>query len=178
MGTNKLLLPFGETTVIEHVISALASGGIDDVVIVTGHERERVEAALDRYNVRFAHNANYARGEMFSSIQTGLRVMRPDCAAALISPGDQPLIKARIVAQVIGAYAPGQIVIPSYCRRGGHPILVDRLHWQDILDAPAGTTLRDVMRARSSLVRYIDVDTDSIIQDMDTPEQYQEMLKH
>ncbi len=177
MGTNKLLLPFGGTTVVEHVVNVLVSCEVDEVVVVTGYEHDKIQATLSVAPVRFAHNADYAQGEMFSSIQTGLRALGPACIAALITPGDQPLLEARLIAQVIAAYAPGSILIPSYRRRGGHPILIDRQHWPAILNAPPGATLRDITRTRASSVQYVEVDTASVLYDMDTPEQYQAILK-
>jgi molybdenum cofactor cytidylyltransferase len=178
MGVNKLALPFGDTTVIEQVVKTFIACDVKDIVVVTGHEREKIETLLNRYQARCVHNAGYAHGEMFSSIQTGLRAMSPACSAALVTPGDYPLIEARVVTQIIAAYLrePGQIVIPSYLRRGGHPILIDRGHWRDILSAPLGATLRDVIRTRSWRVHYVDVDTESAIRDMDTPDQYREAL--
>lgn len=176
MGTNKLLLPFGPLTVIEQVVNVILTSQVGDVVVVTGHQQDRIASALRPYAVRFAHNADYARGEMLSSIQTGLRAMRADCKAALITPGDQPLIETRSVEQVISAWTPGSIVIPSFQRRGGHPILIDRVHWPDILAAPPSLTLRDIIRSKPS-VHYVNVASAGVICDMDTPDQYHAVLK-
>ncbi len=176
MGTNKLLLPLGKTTLIERVVDVLAACRVDDIVVVTGHERGRVEAALSHCAVRFARNPAYASGEMLSSIQAGPRAMQPDCKATLIAPGDQPLVMAQAVGRVIGAYAPGRIVIPSHQKRGGHPILLDAVHWADVLAASPEMTLRDVIREKSSCVHYIQVDT-SVLCDVDTPGQYQDVLE-
>lgn len=177
MGTNKLLLPFGSLTVIEQVVSVILASRVGDVVVVTGHQQDQVQGALCSCAVRFAHNADYARGEMLSSIQTGLRALRPDCQAALITPGDQPLIQAHIIEQVINAWTPGSIVIPSFQRRGGHPILIDRTHWPAILAAPPSLTLRDIIRSKPASVHYVNVDSAGVICDMDTPDQYHAVLK-
>ncbi len=183
MGTNKLLLPFGERTVLAQVISVLQSCPLDEIVIVTGHEHEKVEEMLGRYEdsgLRFVYNPNYATGEMLSSIQAGLAAMQEasHCDAALIVLGDQPLIERRIVEQVIAAHEPGTVVIPSFNRRGGHPILIDRACWPEVLALPISANLREVLRAHADWPRYIEVDTESILRDMDTPADYAHVIKN
>jgi len=181
MGTNKLLLPIGERTILAQVISVLQDCPLNEIVVVTGHEREKVEQELDRQResglLRRVHNPNYASGDMLSSIQAGLTVLRDNCHAALIALGDQPKIEQRIVEQVIAAYTPGKVIIPSFNRRGGHPILIDRACWPEILALPLGASLRDVWRGHPDWLRYVDVDTESILRDMDTPEDYRQMVE-
>jgi len=68
-----MLLPWGNRTVIEHVINTFLEAGIEDLVVITGGAREQVEKAVERYAVRKVHNPNYTTGEMLSSIQCGIR---------------------------------------------------------------------------------------------------------
>src|SRR6185295_2409316 len=79
MGSPKMLLPWGKTTVIEHVISVFENAGIDDILVVTGAAQAQVEDILaecrKRHPVRSVYNKNYASGEMLSSIQCGLRYL-------------------------------------------------------------------------------------------------------
>ena len=182
MGTNKLMLPFGESTVLSHIVSVLQACPLDEIVVVTGHEHEKVEEMLGRYvgrhphddpsGLRFVYNPNYATGGMLSSIQVGLATMRSNCEAALIVLGDQPHIERRIVNQVIAARKPDTVVIPSFNGRGGHPILIDRAYWPEVLTLPPSANLREVLRAHAGDVRYIVVDTETVLRDVDTPEDY------
>jgi molybdenum cofactor cytidylyltransferase len=181
MGTNKLLLPFGERTVLGQVIAVLQDCPLGEILVVTGHEGEHVRASLDRQAVRhgcvrFVHNPRYAAGEMLSSMQAGLAAMRDDCAAALVVLGDQPRIERRVVEQIIAAHEPEAVVAPSFDRRSGHPILVDRARWADVLALPPGANLREALRAHADWVRYVEVDTETILRDMDTPEDYERMV--
>jgi molybdenum cofactor cytidylyltransferase len=183
MGTNKLLLPFGERTVLSQVVSVLQACPLDEIVIITGHEREKVEAMTDRPvaqqgGLRCVYNPNYAAGEMLSSIQAGLAALgdASRCTAALVALGDQPQIEQRIARQVLAAHTPASVIIPSFNRHGGHPILIDRACWPDILALPIGSTLRDVWRAHPGWLRYLDVDTETILRDMDTPDDYRQMV--
>jgi molybdenum cofactor cytidylyltransferase len=111
---------------------------------------------------------------MLSSIQAGLAALREasHCDAALIVLGDQPHIERRIVDQVIAAYKPGTVVIPSFNRHGGHPILIDRACWPEVLALPLNANLREVLRAHADWLHYVEVDTETILRDVDTPEDY------
>ena len=128
---------------------------------------------------RFVYNPNYATGEMLSSIQAGLVAMREalHCDAALIVLGDQPHIERRIVEQVIAAHKPGTVVIPSFNRRGGHPILIDRACWPEVLALPLNANLREVLRAHADWLHYVEVDTETILRDVDTPEDYGQAIR-
>jgi molybdenum cofactor cytidylyltransferase len=183
MGTNKLLLPFGGRTVLAQVISVLQGCSLGEIVLVTGHEHEKVKEILGRYphsGLRFVYNPNYATGDMLSSIQAGLAAMRDAlrCDAALIVLGDQPLIERRIVEQVIAAHEPGTVIVPSSNRHGGHPILIDRACWPEVLALPLNANLREVLRAHADWLHYVEVDTESILRDMDTPEDYARVIKN
>jgi molybdenum cofactor cytidylyltransferase len=149
---------------------------LDDIVVVTGHLSPKVEAALAQEPIRFAHNTKYREGEMLSSLQAGLRTLGPEIGACLVVLGDQPQIDNRVVIDVMSAYAEGRgaIVAPSYQRRRGHPILIDRAYWPELLNAPPGSAPRDVINAHPDDACFVEVDTDSVLRDMDTPEEYQQ----
>ncbi len=180
MGRLKLLLPYGEHTVIEQMVSVLLSSPVDEVLVVTGHERAAVEAALARWPVRTVFNPDYAAGEMLSSVQAGLRSVAADAWAVLLAVGDMPAIEVDVVAQLITDYqatGDGCVYIPSYRMQAGHPVLIPRLFWPAILALPAGANLRSVWRAEGTRVQWVVVDTPSVLRDMDTPEDYQLELR-
>jgi len=179
MGRLKQLLPYGEHTVIEQVVAVLLDSPVDEVLVVTGHEREAVETALAKWRVRTVFNADYAEGEMLSSVQVGLRTVAAEGQAALLAVGDMPAIQGDVVAQLIQAYrAAGDdsVYIPSYQMRAGHPALVPRPYWGAILSLPKGDNLRSVLRAESTPVGWVVVDTPSVLRDIDTPADYQREL--
>ena len=177
MGRNKLLLPFGRSTVIETIVAEVRASKVSDIIVVTGHERERIEAQLTTYPVRCIFNADYARAEMLTSLQVGLRALVENVEAALIVLGDQPRIQRDIIRRVIEARQPGALIIPSFERRRGHPILLDRSIWPDVLAAPAEATLRDVIQAHADRIRYVEVESDSVLRDIDTPEDYAQAMR-
>jgi molybdenum cofactor cytidylyltransferase len=177
MGDLKLLLPWaGGKPIVEHILEQLVLARVDHIVAVTGHRADEVGAVAARVGVNVAFNKAYASGEMLSSLKAGLRAMPAHIQAALVVLGDQPRIQPRIVGQVMTAYAEGAgtIIAPSYGMKRGHPILIDRRYWPEILDLPDGGAPRDVINAHADRVAYVNVDNDSVLRDVDTPEDYRE----
>ena len=178
MGRNKMLLPFAASTVLETIVTEIAAcAQIADRVVVTGHQTDEIAALLGAYPVRCAFNPAYAQADMLVSIQVGLRALSTEATAALLVLGDQPRIQRAVIEQVITAQQPQTIVIPSYQMKRGHPILIDRALWPDVLALPETATLRDFIRAHEDQIRYVVVETDSVLNDMDTPEDYDAMIK-
>jgi molybdenum cofactor cytidylyltransferase len=178
MGQFKLLLPWGGTTVIGQVVATLESAGIAEIVVVTGHRADEVAGALAATRARPVYNPRYAEGEMLSSIQAGLATLPAATRAALLCLGDQPqilveTIKAVLAEAVAEAQADGcqGILIPSYAMRRGHPILLPRRLWAEVLTATAD--LRAVLAAHNAETRYVVVDTPTVLADLDTIEDYE-----
>lgn len=177
MGQHKIVMPWdGRKTIIEQILEQLILARIDHISVVTGYRAADVKSLINRFSVQTVHNSKYQSGEMLSSLKAGLRAMPAHISAVLIVLGDQPRIQPRIVNQVIGAYAEGagKIVAPSFQMRRGHPILIDRQLWSEILDLPDDGALRSVINAHSDQIAYVNVDTDSVLRDVDTPDDYQQ----
>lgn len=179
MGQPKPLLKWGGQTVIETIVRRLLPLRFADVVVVTGHQADQVKAVLKDLEVRTVYNKNYASGEMLSSLQVGLKALDPSIAACLVFLSDQPQINPRLINDVLIAYAEGRgtIVAPSFNHRRGHPILIDRRYWRELLELPNGRAPRDVINAYPSETAYVLTHDENILTDMDTPEQYQAALK-
>jgi molybdenum cofactor cytidylyltransferase len=175
MGQPKMLLPWGELTVVEHVITRFLNAGTEEVVLVTGGTRERVEQVTGPYPVRRVHNAQYATGEMLSSLQCGLRTLSPQVEAVLVGLGDQPQIQESSVRAITATYqqAGAGLVVPSYQRRRGHPWLVARPLWDEVLAMESPKSPRDFLNRHAAEIHYVGLDTPSILADLDTPEDYE-----
>jgi molybdenum cofactor cytidylyltransferase len=187
MGQPKMLLPWGNVSVLEHVISVFARAGIEDILVVTGAVREQIEEAVlkygKRYPVRGVHNQNYSSGEMLSSLQCGLRALASRSlartervtAAALIGLGDQPQVQERSVRLICQAFMQTEspLVVPSFRMRRGHPWLVALSLWEELLAMHSPQSPRDFLNAHASDIHYVKTDTPSIFADLDTPEDYQ-----
>ncbi len=195
MGRCKPLLPYGNRTVIEQIVFTLFKTGVDETIVVTGCDGDLVQEVLTPLPVRVIHNFDYKNGGMLSSIKTGLRTASlggtrdkndagtgySEGGAVLFCLGDQPAIEGPAVARLVSAYKKAKkkkILIPSCGGRAGHPILVPDPYWRRILDLPLDQSLRDVTRDPETAVQYVEFETDSILQDMNTPEDYERETKN
>lgn len=177
MGQSKVLLPWGAgRTIIEHIIEQLVLARVPQITVVTGHRAGDVRQVVAASGVDIAHNPQYMTGDMLSSLKVGIRAMPSHIGAALIVLGDQPRIQPKVVTQVLMAYAEGagDIIAPSYQMRRGHPLLIANRYWGEILDLPDSGSLRDVLDRHRDRIAYVSVDTDSVLQDVDTPEDYRQ----
>ncbi len=177
MGQPKVLLPWSDNkTILGHILEQLMLARVQHIVVVTGHRADEVKAQADCLGVSTVFNPDFAAGEMLSSLKVGLQALPPQVSGALMVLGDQPHIQPRVVTEVMTAYAEGagHIVAPSYQMRRGHPILIDRRYWNEILALPPDGAPRDVLNRHSDQIAYVTVDTDSVLRDIDTPEDYRQ----
>lgn len=173
MGRSKVLLPWDGRTVIEAIVSRMILSPVFEVVVVTGHRAGNVARVLKDLPITLIHNPEYLRGEMLSSLQAGLRELPVSIDACLVVMGDQPSLDVRVVAQVIEAYAQGHgdIIVPVYRGERGHPVLFDRRFWPELLALEHGAP-RDVVRQHPDAIALVDVGNDSVLRDIDTPDEY------
>jgi len=146
-------------------------------VVVSGRDQAQLHQVLSPFAIRWVHNSNYEHTDMLQSLQLGLPAVSEDADAFLIVLGDQPQIEASVVEQVIATYQDHHpaIVIPSYQMRRGHPWLVRRDLWASMAALPADANLRQFLNQHTDQIEYLNVDTPSILMDLDTPEDYQRL---
>lgn len=178
MGRPKMLLPWGDTTVLGQVVVTYQSAGVKDVVVITGGSHEHMERLVHRYGAHSVFNQGYASGEMLSSLQQGLRfllVERPGVEAALVGLGDQPQVQAEIVQMICGRFWQGKpgLVVPSYRMKRGHPWIVARPLWEELLQLESPQSPREFLNEHAGEIAYVEVDTPSILSDLDTPQDYE-----
>lgn len=173
MGQPKMLLPWGKTTILGQVIDIFKAAGIEDILVVTGGAREEVEALVGN-SARTVFNPDFAEGEMLSSVQAGLAGLQPETEAVLIGLGDQPQVQERSVRLVVEEHTKSgaALIVPSFQMRRGHPWLVARPHWNEILRMGPPETPRDFLNRHASEIRYVEIIDPGILKDLDTPEDY------
>ena len=173
MGTQKLLLPFGETTVVGAVVGTALASRVDRVLAVLGADRDAVRQKLEPLGVDFVINENFAKG-MLSSVQAGFKSLPADAEAAVVMLGDQPFLPARVVDAVVEAFRRSGkgIVIPVHRGRRGHPVLVSLKYRDEVLALDPTDGLRRLMRAHPDDIFEAEVEDANILRDIDDPEDY------
>ena len=168
MGQQKMLMPWGNTTVLGKVIETIQSAGIENITLVTN---SAIALQITNYKLPITLNDN---DEMLESIQLGLQAQKPSAEAALICLGDQPQVEEGSVRSVCDAFHQKKsgIVVPSYQMRRGHPWLIARKLWDEVLQMRAPESMRDFLNVHKADIFYVELDTPNILQDIDTPADY------
>jgi len=184
MGSPKALLPDRDgRPFVARIVRTCAEAGFDEVTIVTGTVHARIVAAVaaDRppIAVRFARNPDPSRGQL-SSIWTGLdAAVRADTRAVLITLVDVPFVSSATVRAVADAYrrSGAAIVRPAIDGRHGHPVVFDRTLFDALRRADPSAGAKSVLRANADAIVHVAVDDRGSFVDVDTPDEYQRLLR-
>ncbi|MGH2683465.1 MAG: nucleotidyltransferase family protein [Actinomycetota bacterium] len=173
LGRPKQLLPLGGKPLLQHAIDAASEAGLDEVIVVLGHEADDVAAALRLpKGARTTMNPRYAEGQS-TSLAAGLRALGPETGAAVILLGDQPLVSPTAIRAVVAVFeeAGGPVVQASYGGRPGHPVLLDRKIWAEIQQVEGDVGARDILARAPDRVTAVEVGGDPP-DDVDTWQAY------
>ncbi|HET8781750.1 MAG TPA: nucleotidyltransferase family protein [Pyrinomonadaceae bacterium] len=170
MGAFKPLLPFGNKTVIQSCVDYL--GQSQEIVVVLGHRADEIREHLKDVTIAINPDPN---SEMGASIAAGIRAVNDDAECVLIALVDHPAVPAHIVSTLIHEWQNGaRIVIPTWRKRGGHPILVDLSFKSELvkLGQPGSGGLRSLFQNYPEAVHRLPVDSPFVARDMDTWDDY------
>ena len=182
MGRAKANLPVGGAdTFLSRIVRTFRDAGVEDVVIVVGHEREAIVEEFGRTDLeaRFVANPDYETGQL-SSLLAGLRLVdRPGVTAALVTLVDVPLVTAATVRAVVNRYRDthAPIVRPVHGEHHGHPVLIDRSLFEAIRHADPALGAKPIVRAHVSAAGDVEVEDEGAFLDIDTAEEYQRLLR-
>lgn len=176
MGAFKPLLPFGDETVLGHVISTITGASIDRIYVVVGNEAERMKPVVEAHGAVAVINAAFAEG-MMSSIKTGIAALPDAVDGAMILPVDVPLVRASTLTQIAGSMGADEALIlrPVFRGKSGHPPFISRQLFPEILAAAPEVTLRDVLDRHQQDTRSIPVIDSGVLRDMDYTDEYQRL---
>jgi molybdenum cofactor cytidylyltransferase len=177
MGTPKMLLPYRGATIIETVIQNIASSSVEKTLVVLGSNGDQILEAISEYPVMHCYNDAYKSG-MLSSVKCGFAHLPDECGAALVFPGDQPMIREKDINIVLSAWHESGkgIVVPTFRGRRGHPLLIDRKYRQEVMTLDESDGLRALAMKHPGDVREIETDNPLILKDIDTAEDYRNEL--
>jgi CTP:molybdopterin cytidylyltransferase MocA len=175
MGRPKPLLPLGNRTVIGHCLDTIIAAGLRDIIVVVGPDGDEIAETLRGLPVAVVKNES-RKSEMVASVRIGLRALGDHASGVLICLVDHPLVSVGTMKTVIQAHreAPDKIIIPAYNGRRGHPSLFPASILKEIF---SDGTLRDIVRRDQGRVQVIEVPDEGVVLDMDTREDYEQVLK-
>lgn len=173
MGRPKLLLPYGDKTIIETVVQNVVSSRADRVVVVLGGHRREIEAKIRGFAVKKVINRRYQEG-MLSSVRRGLSALPSSARAAVFILADQPDVSSSLIDSVIEAYRRENkgIVLPVYRKKRGHPLLIDLKYRREIVALCPDIGLRGLLREHRDDIFEVRVSSPAVLRDIDDPDDY------
>lgn len=180
-GFPKPLLSFDGERFVERLVGTYRAAGVDDVVVVLGHEAEAVHARADLSGATVVRNDDYEEG-MLSSVRAGVRVATArDADGLFLSPVDYPLIPESAVETLLEAFAgdaaDADVVHPTVDGERGHPPLFAASTFEALLSAPEDEGARAVVYADDTDTRDVEVGDKRVFVDIDTPAEYWDAVK-
>lgn len=163
-GPHKLLEPWRGAPLVAHVIDALAAAGLPPPVVVLGHEATAVRRALAGRAVQFVAAADWQDG-MGRSLAAGIAAVPARWDAALVCLADMPRIEPALITAL--AAAAGEVVLPEFQGRRGHPVRWPRAAFPQLLALTGDVGGRAVMAAFA--VTALPAPSDACLDDIDTP---------
>jgi molybdenum cofactor cytidylyltransferase len=173
-GSPKQLLPWGEKSLLEHVVDTVMGSSVKDTSVVLGYRAEQIGTLLRERPVRLVVNEDWKRG-LSSSVRAGLQALPENYEACLFLLGDQPNITTELIDSMLNRYRRtlADIVAPSYRGRRGNPVLFSRSLFPGLLTLEGDQGGREVIRRHQDQVEAIEVEKENIFLDIDTKADYQ-----
>lgn len=173
MNSPKLILPYGKTTMIGHLIDNILKSDINNILVVLGGWRDELVKAIEGLPVSSCFNDNYKSG-MLSSVICGLDSLPPGTEAAMIFPGDQPDISPEIINSLIRSLSITDRGIMITVHEGirGHPILIRKKFFAEVEKLDSGIGLRELLSKFHNEVYEVETVNKMVLRDIDTHEEY------
>jgi CTP:molybdopterin cytidylyltransferase MocA len=184
MGRPKLSLPLGERTILEQVIHTFRQGGVQEVLVVLGPTVAELALLAQKAGAHVLALTE-ATADMRATVEHGLLWLEQTFAPQpadpwLLCPADHPVLEADVIAQLLRSWKPNQpnqILIPTCDGRRGHPAVIAWRHVQGLRTLPTGLGLNVYLRQHDSETTEIPTGSNSILFDLDTPEDYLRLLE-
>ena len=180
---NKLLLPVGGEALLVKLVKSVCSSDVGQVLVVIGHEAEKIRLELNNFPLNFVYNPNFSEG-MTTSIKFGVKEVSPDSDGFLICLADMPFINTSEINKLINAYVQnrikekGLIVVPVFQGQRGNPVLFSSEFRIDILEYKKEFGCKEVIMNNSESVEEIEMDDENMLLDVDTLEDYQRLTEN
>jgi molybdenum cofactor cytidylyltransferase len=177
MGTPKATLAYRGQTFLESIVKTLRSAGLERIVVVLGHQAEDIQRQVKIEPAQVVINPDYRSGQT-SSLQAGLRALvADDLEAVLLCLVDHPAVSEATVARVVASFRQcgTPVVIPTYQGRRGHPVLLGRQVFEELLGLSGDAGADSVVRRHRRATQYVEVEDEGVVIDVDDPEDYRRL---
>lgn len=171
---NKLLLKFNDQSMVSHVVDQLMLSNASSVLVVTGNEAEHVRNSISQ-KVKFAQNPYFELG-LSSSLKVGISELPEDSDGVMICLGDMPYITTDNYDQLINSFELNKIIAPTSNGKVGNPLIFSEEYFGDFTKLEGDKGARKLLKEHQKNVIKIDLNTEAIFDDIDTPLSYEQIL--
>ncbi len=173
MKQQKLLMAYQNSTIIKTIVEKSINSNVNQTLVVLGSHKNEVIKAVSNEKVCFIENEKFEAG-MLSSVQAGIAAIDQKSAGILILLGDQPMVSKSIINRLIACFQKTDkgLLIPTYNGKRGHPVLINATYKAQINLLNPAIGLRELFLNNSHDIIEIEVQSASILIDIDTPEDY------
>jgi molybdenum cofactor cytidylyltransferase len=173
MGRNKLLLDLGGETMVRRAVRAAIGGGVDEVVVVLGHDEPLVRAELAGLPCTPVVNPDHAEGAG-TSVRTGVRQVAAVADALVVVLADMPYVTAEMIATVVARYRETRapLVASHYGAVQAPPTLYDRALFEELLSTRGERCAKQVVRHHEQEAAVVSW-PESALRDVDVPADYE-----
>jgi molybdenum cofactor cytidylyltransferase len=171
-GPNKLLADVGGRPLVRIAVEEALASRAQPVVVVTGHQREQVEAALKGLPVILTHNPDFAQG-LSTSLKAGLAALPAGADGAIVCLGDMPQVDAGLIDRLVAAFEPEKgalVVVPTIAGKRGNPVVWSRRFFADLSRLDGDVGARHLIGAYPEAVVEVPVTGRAAFVDVDTPD--------
>ena len=171
-GPNKLLAEIGGRPLVRIAAEEALASRASPVIVVTGHQREKVEAALQGLKAEHVHNPDFAEG-LSTSLKAGLGAVPSDIDGAIVCLGDMPQVRAPLIDRLVAAFDPERgalVVVPSIDGKRGNPVVWSRRFFHELATLEGDVGARHLIARYPEAVVEVPVTDQAALVDVDTPE--------
>ncbi|MGE3146221.1 MAG: NTP transferase domain-containing protein [Pseudorhodoplanes sp.] len=171
-GSNKLLAQIRGKPIVRLAAEQALASRASPVIVVSGHQREQIEAALAGLAVRIVHNPDFADG-LSTSLKAGLTAMPDDVDGAVVMLADMPQVDAALIDTLLAAFDPERgslAVVPTIEGKRGNPVVWSRRFFPSLMALEGDVGARHLIGENVDAVTEVAVDGQAALIDVDTPD--------
>jgi len=171
-GPNKLLAEINGRPLVRIAAAEALASQARPVIVVTGHQRERVEAALSGLDVVKVHNPDFADG-LSTSLRAGIATVPAEADGAIVCLGDMPQVDAKLIDRLLSAFDPEKgalVVVPTTDGKRGNPVVWSRRFFPELAVLEGDMGARHLIASYPEAVSEVPLIGNAALVDIDTPD--------